>query len=114
MAIKEGVFNGEKTTIAVQIFGLPLGDCDAPKNETKELIEGLTLSIKQMQGEASLVLNNLNSIKNVPQVDISYYNQKIQEYNYLAKKVNDSVLALKGIIDLYNTEVSEYNECIKP
>jgi hypothetical protein len=56
--------------------------------------------------------NNLDSIKNNPQVDRSFYNQKIQEYNYYAKKVNDAVLALKIMIDAYNSQISKYNACI--
>jgi uncharacterized protein YkwD len=113
VVVKEGIFDGSKTTIAVQIFATPLASCPKPNQNTKNLIDSSSLSIKQMQKEKLIMYNNLNAIKNTPGVDLSYYNQKVQEYNYFNKKINDSVLAVKNMIDLYNIEVSNYNLCIK-
>lgn len=112
VSVKTGTYNGENTTIAVQIFGLPLSDCPRPDSNDKTLIDSSTASIKQMQTDALVMFNNLNTLKNSPNLDLSYYYQKIQEYNYFAKKVNDAVSALKGMIDSYNLEVSKYNSCV--
>ena len=112
VSVKTGTYNGENTTIAVQIFGLPLSDCPRPDSNDKTLIDSSTASIKQMQADALVMFNNLNTLKNSPNLDLSYYYQKIQEYNYFAKKVNDAVSALKGMIDSYNLEVSKYNSCV--
>ena len=112
VAVKEGIYDGENTIIAVQVFGLPLKSCGKPNSEIKVIIDSSSVSIKQMQAQALLMYENLDTIKNNPNVDSSYYNQKIQEYNYYAKKINDAVLALKGMIDIYNTGVSSYNSCI--
>lgn len=112
VAVKEGIFDGGNTTIAVQIFSLPLVTCPKPSQNTKLLIDNSSVSIKQMQGEALVMYNNLDAMKNNPDINQSYYSQKIQEYNYFAKKVNDAVAALKNIIDIYNVEVAEYNSCI--
>ena len=112
VAVKNGIYNGVNTTIAVQIFGLPLANCPKPDQNNKILIDSSSASINQMQAEALEMYNNLSTIKLNPQTDVSYYNQKIQEYNYFAKKVNNAVLALKGMVDSYNIEVGKYNTCI--
>jgi uncharacterized protein YkwD len=113
VAVKEGIFDGEKVTIAVQIFANPLSNCIKPNSQTKSLIDESTISIKQMQVEATQMFSNLEKIKNDYSLDRSYYTQKVQEYNYFAKKVNDAVVALKGLVDIYNTGVNSYNSCIK-
>jgi uncharacterized protein YkwD len=112
VAIKEGIFDGERVTIAVQIFANPLSDCAKPNSQTKKIIDEATVSIKQMQSEAALMFNNLERIKNDYSLDRTYYNQKIQEYNYFAKKVNDAVVVLKNLVDNYNAAVAKYNYCI--
>jgi len=111
-SIKEGLFNGEKTIIAVQIFSLPFSDCSRPNSDTKALIDSSTISIQKMQEDALLMYDDLNTMKNSPNLDRGYYSQKIQEYNYFARKVNDAIVALKEMIDIYNLEVEEYNSCI--
>lgn len=113
VAIKQGIYKGENTTIAVQIFGLPLSKCSKPDPNYKTLIDNASASIKEMQGEAAKMFTNLNNIKNNPSLDKSYYNQKVSEYNYYAKKVNDAVASLKVMVDGYNSEVARYNTCIK-
>jgi len=113
VALKTDLFNGEETTIAVQIFGTPLSNCPIPNQSTKTLIDSSTVSIKKMQEEAAILFNNLSTIKDNPQIDRSYYLQKVSEYNYFAKKINDAVLALKNMTDFYNIEVNNYNACIK-
>ena len=112
VSVKKGVYKGEETTIAVQIFGLPMSNCPQPNPGVKYLIDSSSSSIKQMQTDALALYNNINAIKNNAGLDQSYYNQKIQEYNYSAKKVNDAVVALKILIDSYNLQVSKYNACI--
>jgi uncharacterized protein YkwD len=112
VVIKNGIFKGENVTIAVQIFGKPSSFCAKPNSKTKETIDEIGNSVRQMQVEAAQLFDNLNTMKNSPGLDASYYNQKIQEYNYYAKKVNDVVLALKIMIDAYNVQVGKYNVCI--
>ncbi len=113
VAIKQGIYKGENTIIAVQIFGLPLNSCSRPDPASKTLIDEATISIKNMQTQASQMFSNLNLIKDSPGLDKAYYNQKISEYNYYAKKVNDAVASLKFMVDSYNADVAKYNSCIK-
>jgi len=112
VSVKSGLFKGEEVTLAVQIFAVPLSACSRPNQQNKNLIDSSTISIKQMQVDAKIMYDNLNNIKNIPGVDHSYYNQKIDEYNYYARKVNEAVVALKNLVDIYNTEVNKYNLCI--
>jgi uncharacterized protein YkwD len=110
IAVRVDDYKGVSTLMAVQIFAKPLASCGKPD---KELIESSSDTIKQMQSQAQLMFNNLTEMKTKPNIDWSYYNQKVSEYNYYAKQVNDSILALKNLIDLYNADVAEYNMCIK-
>ena len=112
VAVKEGKYKGEITTIAVQVFALPLTNCSRPNQGLKTLIDSSTISIKQMETEALLMRNNLNIMNNDLLIDGAYYNQKIQEYNLFAERVNNAIEALKQIVSDYNLEVSEYNLCI--
>lgn len=113
VAIKEGVFAGQNTTIAVQVFGTPLSACSKPNPASKTYIDSTSASIKEMQAQSLVMYDNLIAIKNIPGVDQSYYNQKIQEYNYFAKQINDAVSALTSVTNVYNAEVAEYNSCVK-
>jgi len=112
VAVKQGNFKGDDVTIAVQVFGEPLSNCSKPNLQNKVLIDDSTVSIKQMQADAKVMYDNLTAIKNSPNLDRGYYNQKIQEYNYFAKKVNDAVVNLKNLVETYNAAVARYNSCI--
>jgi uncharacterized protein YkwD len=105
-------FEGREVTIAVQIFGEPIAVCSKPSSDIKLFITSSTDSITKAQAQAKVMYDDLNSVKNSLNIDQSYYNQKVQEYNYFAKQINDAVLGLKNMIDLYNSQVSQYNSCI--
>lgn len=110
--VKTGLYKGENTIIAVQVFGLPRLICAKPDQNTKSMIDGYSSSIKEMQSSASAMLNSLNALKNTPGLNQSYYKQKTQEYNNYAKQINDAVNVLKTIIDSYNLQVNKYNSCV--
>ncbi len=112
VSVKKGQYNGEENTIAVQIFGRPLTDCSAPNADSKTSLDSSTATLKQMQAEAKVMYDNLAAMKDNPAVDRSYYNQKIQEYNYFAIKVNTAIAALKIMIDDYNADVARFNACL--
>jgi uncharacterized protein YkwD len=113
VSVKRDMYNHEPTTIAVQIFGTPLSSCARPDPNTKASIESSSATITQMQTEARAMYDNLTALNADPKIDRSYYNQKVQEYNYFAKKINDAVLTLKGMVDSYNLQVSKYNACLR-
>ncbi len=113
VAVSTGQFKSERATIAVQIFGEPQTVCAVPNPETKAEIDSSTVVIKKMQTEAIALYGNLTQLKNTPNLDQSYYNQKVQEYNYFARTTNEAVVAMKTMIDFYNSQVAKYNTCLK-
>lgn len=112
VAAREGVYKGDQVLIAVQIFATPLSVCPKPNQEIKDLIDNSAITINKMQQEALAMFNNLNAIKDSPDLDLSYYNQKVQEYNFYAKKVNDAISLIKNMIINYNAEITSYNKCL--
>lgn len=106
-------FDGRNVTIAVQVFGQPASSCTKPNIGNKKLIDSSTISIKELQSQAKIMYAELEVMKGNPDIDQSYYNQKIQEYNYFAQKINNAVIDLKNTVDQYNIQVSQYNTCIK-
>jgi uncharacterized protein YkwD len=108
-----GRFNDGDVTIAVQIFGNPQSTCAKPNPEAKKKIDEVTVEIKKAQTDAQNMLMTLNLIKDSPDLDRSFYNQKIQEYNYYAKNINLAVTSLKDVVTEYNSAVQNYNSCIK-
>lgn len=112
VSVKQGIYNDQSATIAVQIFATPISNCPRPSSKTKELIDSATVNLIDMQSQAVIMYASLELIRTSPDLDNSYYNQKVQEYNYFAKNINDAILGLKNIVDNYNFEVGEYNACI--
>ena len=112
VAIKQGTYNDSINTIAVQVFGRPLANCNAPNPGIKNLIDTLSAAIKKMQADAKIMSDNLTTMANSSGFDVAIYRQKVAEYNLLAKKVNDSVIVLKSLVDVYNAQVAGYNVCI--
>ena len=113
VSVKTGLYQGQTDTIAVQVFGQPqAGNCPKPDLTSKAFVDSSTVSVKQMQTQALTMYNNLHTIKNSANLDQSYYSQKVQEYNYYAKKTNDAISALKILIDAYNVQVAKYNACL--
>lgn len=108
-----GQFNGNDTMIAVQIFGNPQSTCDKPNPDAKVKIDKVTSEVKKAQTDARNMLALLNLIKDSPDLDRSFYNQKVQEYNYYAKNINLAVGSLKEVVTEYNLAVQNYNSCIK-
>jgi uncharacterized protein YkwD len=113
VAERTGEFEGSTVTIAVQIFGEPATACPKPSASTKTQITSSTASLTKMQAQAKVMYDELTKMKSDPAVDKSYYNQKVQEYNYFAKNINEAVLILKSTIDSYNIQVNQYNLCIQ-
>ncbi len=112
VAQARGDFKGDTVTIAVQIFGSSSKSCAKPNTNTQALIISSTDSIKKMQAQAKVMYDQLAEIKNNVNLDVAYYNQKVQEYNVFAKNINEAISALKIMADQYNLQVKQYNLCI--
>ncbi|MDD4111309.1 MAG: CAP domain-containing protein [Clostridia bacterium] len=108
VAVIKGNYKGETVWIAVQEFGLPLAVCAQPDISLKEQIDAEESELNQLD-------SNLNDKKlQIENTDMqsSYYNQMIEDYNGLIIKYNFLAEQLKEIISQYNLQVKKFNECI--
>ncbi len=101
VAVKKVNFQGKDTWVAVQHFGLPLNGCPEIDQQNKLLIEQNTKRIEEISstlnlqngGAATVMLAQILNFK------------EVREYNRL---VNET----KKIIDIYNSQVASFNDCI--
>jgi uncharacterized protein YkwD len=109
VAVFKGEFKGRLTWLAVQHFGTPLSVCPQLSKglshkitQNQRLIEELRNRLTKLQGE-------IQSMK--PWSD-SDYSQKVEEYNTLVLQFNNLIDETKRLIELYNSEVRTFNECV--
>jgi uncharacterized protein YkwD len=112
VAERVGDFKGDQVTIAVQTFGQPAAVCRKPNSKAKAVITENTAIVDHAQTEADNIYQILVSLKDNPDLDRSYYDQKVQEYNYFAKNVNKAIAALKKMSEAYILQTNQYNSCI--
>ena len=112
VALRQGKFENRNVTIAVQIFGNPQTACAKPSQATQKLINDSSASIKKAETQAQIMYTSLIQIKSESELDLAYYNQKIQEYNYYAKNINTAIMNLKRVTSEFNQQVAIYNNCI--
>ncbi len=108
-AVGEGVFDGRKTWIAVQIFGFPLSACPKIDVSLKDEIETRTSELKVMETTLYTMKTDIEST--YPKYGSSY-NQKVESYNLLVSKYNTRLSELKSLISVYNSEVRAFNTCL--
>lgn len=108
VAVREGIFEGRSTWLAVQHFGMPLSACPQPD-------ENLALEIEINQSEIRQLQNTLDSlqreIRSIRPKRGEIYQQKIEEYNSLVGEYNVLVDETKALISEYNSQVRLLNEC---
>lgn len=109
VAVREGMFDGQNTWIAVQVFGRPASDCpppDAGMEATIDLSESQinALVIKLQSDKAAI---DAMSPQSGPQ-----YNEQVENYNNLAAQYNSLAAETKTTINTYNAEVTAFNQCL--
>lgn len=140
IAAEIGMFKGEKTLLAVQIFASPLSDCPVPDENLKLSIETKEKEFQNLESE----LNFLNSeIETLQKNQETLYNQgkellktgvsdeeidnindqlqeinteiqdKINSYNQLVSKINNLFQELQKLISTYNQQVEMFNQCLQ-
>lgn len=108
IAVGQGVFEGKKTWIAVQEFGLPITACSQPSRTDKTTIDQVKKKVDLL--EESLALQK----KAIDDTTLKYgadYNEKIEKYNASVKDFNAMVVTLKDKISAYNKQVTIFNTC---
>jgi len=106
---KRGFFEGESTWLSVQEFGLARSACPEVNSELKDQIDYRNTRLD------ALVFRINEKIRELEEMDPRknpQYNQKVDEYNEFVHEYNELLQETKGIIALYNAQVSSYNQCV--
>lgn len=110
VAVREGTFQGKDAWIAVQIFGKPASDCDAPDAELKAAIDAaqtqLAVMGSQLQAEKT-------SLETAEAQSASGYDQRVEGYNNEVAQYNDLSAQTKTQVAQYNDEVAVFNQCLE-
>lgn len=109
VAVGKGVFNGQETILAVQVFAKPLSSCFLPNSALKEQISTNQIKIKEMENELVIKKTELEQNKFVDQEDRS---EAIDTYNQLVKSFNNLIKVTEASVSAYNKEVRDYNYCL--
>ncbi len=111
IAAKKGIYDGNETWIAVQIFALPLSACPAPSESLKNQIESAKLEIAKIENSASRVKNELEKMRPITKEEIELYNKKVNEYNQMVQSANSLYEKAKKLVAEFNLKVSIFNKC---
>src|SRR3989338_8255241 len=109
IAAREGTFEGEKTWLAVQVFGLPKSSCP-------RIDESLGMQIKLMDmilQERRLRLEQMRQELQSYLVNDAYYQELVRAYQSLGEENNTDAVRQKSDTDQYNTQVQEFNVCVQ-
>ena len=109
VAVREGMFQGQETWIAVQVFGRPASDCPAPDATMKANIDLYQSQLAAMRATLSAEQSSIEAIQ--PQSGPAY-NQQVGNYNILVAQYNVLAAELKTAIDDYNAQATAFNQCL--
>lgn len=109
VAVRKGVFQGQNTWIAVQVFGKPASDCSSPDATLKTSIDNLESQITAMSSQLSQSKTAIAAMQ--PQSG-SDYNQAVANYNALASQYNTVVAQEQAEIATYDAQVTAFNTCL--
>lgn len=109
VAVREGLFDGQETWIAVQIFGRPASDCPVPDANLKTSID---LSETQISAMNTQLQSDKAAIDAMPQQSGPQYNAQVEDYNNLAAQYNNLAAETQVVIGTYNSQVQAFNQCL--
>ncbi|MEK7138101.1 MAG: CAP domain-containing protein [Patescibacteria group bacterium] len=112
IAVKEGIYEGEKTWIAVQIFAKPISACPAVSQSLKAEIDNQKSQLAQLQTKADALKSEIENQDPKTKEEVRIYNQKVEQYNALAAQINVLIAETKVDIETYNTQINAFNVCI--
>lgn len=113
VAVGRGMYNGEKTWIAVQEFGKPVNSCPIVEANLKSEIGTLQNDINDEKSQIIALKQQMDALNPQMQAQYDAYNQMAVNYNNLIHIYNNKVDSLKLIVDQYNQEVKAYNACLE-
>lgn len=111
VAAERGIYEGEETWLAVQIFAKPLSACPQLDENLKLLIDSSEKRIDEFSKTAGILKSELEAENPKTKKEIAEYNQKVSEYNNLVNSINSLIDEVKTLISKYNSQVSDFNAC---
>ena len=112
IAVGEGTFDGQKTWLAVQVFGRPLSDCPQINENLKTQIETNKSTLDNLQTQAQAIRTDLESSSPQTRSEVEIYNQKVNQYNDLVAQINALISETKNLVANYNNQVQAFNLCL--
>jgi len=109
VAVREGLFEGQETWIAVQEFGRPASDCTAPD---ANLMTTIDLSEEQIGVIAAELQSEKTALDAMSSQSGPQYNAQVEEYNNLAAEYNNLAAETKTAIAAYDIQVTAFNACL--
>ncbi|MCX6792929.1 MAG: CAP domain-containing protein [Candidatus Falkowbacteria bacterium] len=109
VAVREGMFEGHMTWLAVQEFGAPSVSCPKPDTMLAKLLDDNKLELTKQElvmNQKKLELDAYNPKTNAA------YAQLVQEYNSLIQRYNALVAETKLKVGEYNSQAEVYNDCL--
>jgi len=112
VAAVQGVYEGRKTWIGVQIFGRQLSSCPKPDTQLLVSVEQNRNLMKILDGRIRSLNQEIQTLRSSSPVPVEEYNRKVNEYNELVNQLNPLSLQTRQMVEVYNEEVRKYNICI--
>jgi uncharacterized protein YkwD len=109
VSAREGMFEGEETWLAVQIFGRPSSDCPAPD---ANLNSSINLSEQQISSTSVELQSDKTTIAAISPQSGPAYNAQVEDYNNLAAQYNALAAETETAIGVYDTQVDAFNACL--
>ncbi len=108
VAVGKGMYEGQKTWLAVQSFGMPLSACPTIDAQTKAQIESNNTQIVYLRAGIDAKKAEIDSTStNDPN-----YNTYISEFNDILPPYNTLIESTRALITNYNAKVQAYNNCV--
>jgi uncharacterized protein YkwD len=111
-AVGQGIYQGQKTWLAVQEFGQPASACPSIDSNLKAEINSLQQQVSQQQAQLTAEKSQIDSANPQTQADYDAYNQEVSDYNSQIAIYNNKVDQLKLDTGQYNAQVAAYNACV--
>lgn len=111
VAVRKGIFEGQKTWLSVQIFSRPLSECSGPKTDLKYSVENKKQELQSLVFRSQQLLKEM--AEDNKRSDIGSYNQKVSIYNGIVNEINVKSEDLEKLIASYNNQVRNFNLCLQ-
>jgi len=114
VAVLQGIYQGQRTWLAVQEFGRPLAICPPISNDLKSKIESNETEIDRLQSELSAKKQEIEESRSRGRGRGRFFEEeeRVNEYNQLAGIYNNLLNETKILIGQYNEQVDKFNTCV--